>query len=118
MIAQSGGMGFAFFDRGRARTSSFRYVVTTGNEACLETFDFVEAMLDEGKTDAFLLLLEDVKNPATFARVAQKALARRQAADRRQDRAVGGRHARRRFAHGGAMPATMRSIARCSSATA
>ena len=53
---------------------SFRYIVTTGNEACLETFDFVDYMLDEGKTDAFLLLLEDVKNVATFERVAAKAL--------------------------------------------
>ena len=53
---------------------SFRYIVTTGNEACLETFDFVDYMLDEGKTDAFLLLLEEVKNVATFERVAAKAL--------------------------------------------
>ncbi len=74
MISQSGGMGFAFFDHGRPKDLSFRYIVTTGNEACLETFDFVDYMLDEGKTDAFLLLLEDVKNVATFERVAAKAL--------------------------------------------
>ena len=63
-----------FFDRGRPKNLSFRYIVTTGNEACLETFDFVDYMLDEGKTDVFLLLLEDVKNFATFDRVAAKAL--------------------------------------------
>ena len=74
VISQSGGMGFAFFDRGRPKNLSFRYIVTTGNEACLETFDFVDYMLDEGKTDVFLLLLEDVKNLATFERVAAKAL--------------------------------------------
>ena len=74
VISQSGGMGFAFFDHGRPKHLSFRYIVTTGNEACLETFDFVDYMLDEGKTDAFLLLLEDVKNVATFERVAAKAL--------------------------------------------
>lgn len=74
VIAQSGGMGFAFYDRGRARNLAFRYVVTTGNEACLEAFDYVDFMLDEGETDVFLLLLEDVKTPATFARVAEKAL--------------------------------------------
>jgi acetate---CoA ligase (ADP-forming) len=74
VISQSGGMGFAFFDRGRQKDLSFRYVVTTGNEACLETFDFVDYMLDEGRTDVFLLLLEDVKNSATFDRVAAKAL--------------------------------------------
>jgi acyl-CoA synthetase (NDP forming) len=74
VIAQSGGMGFAFFDRGRAKNLAFRYVMTTGNEAALETFDYVDYMLEEGKTDAFLLLIEDVKAPETFRRVAEKAL--------------------------------------------
>jgi acetate---CoA ligase (ADP-forming) len=74
VISQSGGMGYAFFDHGRPKGLSFRYIVTTGNEACLETFDFVDYMLDEGKTDVFLLLLEDVKAVATFERVAAKAL--------------------------------------------
>lgn len=74
VIAQSGGMGFAFYDRGRPKGLDFRYVVTTGNEACLETFDYVEAMLDEASVDIFLLLLEDVKNFETFRRVAAKAL--------------------------------------------
>ncbi len=67
-------MGFAFLDRGRPKNLSFRYIVTTGNEACLESFDFVDYMLDEGRTDVFLLLLEDVKNFETFNRVAAKAL--------------------------------------------
>src|SRR5262245_23556284 len=74
VCAQSGGMGFAFFDHGRAKELAFRYVVTTGNEACLETLDFADFILDEGKADALLLLLEDVKSPATFRRVAEKAL--------------------------------------------
>jgi acetate---CoA ligase (ADP-forming) len=74
VIAQSGGIGFSFFDHGRAKELAFRYIVTTGNEACLETLDFAEFILDEGKTSALLMLLEDVKNPGTFRRVAEKAL--------------------------------------------
>jgi acyl-CoA synthetase (NDP forming) len=74
VIAQSGGIGFSFFDHGRAKELSFRYVVTTGNEACLETLDFADFILDEGKTSAILMLLEDVKSPDTFRRVAEKAL--------------------------------------------
>src|SRR5262245_3038903 len=74
VISQSGGMGFAFFDRGRPRDLSFRYIVTTGNQACLDAIDFVDYMLDEGKTDAFLLLLEDVTRPETLDHVAKKAL--------------------------------------------
>jgi len=74
VISQSGGLGFAFFDRARGRNLAFRHIVTTGNEAVLETSDLVDAMLDEGETDVFLLLLEDVKTPAKFRRVADKAL--------------------------------------------
>ena len=74
MISQSGGLGFAFFDRARPRNFRFRYVVTTGNEAVLESADFIDYMLDEGKTDVFLLLIEAVKTPEKFKRVAEKAL--------------------------------------------
>lgn len=74
VIAQSGGMGFAFYDRGRPKELAFDYVVTTGNEAALETFDMVEHLIDAGRTDAFCLLVEDVKTPETFRRTAEKAL--------------------------------------------
>jgi acyl-CoA synthetase (NDP forming) len=74
MISQSGGLGFAFFDRARPRNFKFRYVVTTGNEAVLESSDFIDHMLDEGETDVFLLLIEAVKTPEKFKRVAEKAL--------------------------------------------
>ena len=74
VISQSGGLGFAFFDRARGRNLAFRHIVTTGNEAVLEVADFVDYMLDEGGTDVFLLLLEDVKSPEKFKRVAEKAL--------------------------------------------
>src|SRR5215470_13945277 len=74
VISQSGGLGFALFDRARPRNIAFRHIVTTGNEAALEVFDFVDYMLDEGMTDVFLLLLEDVKSPEKFKHVAEKAL--------------------------------------------
>ena len=74
VISQSGGLGFAFFDRARPRNLAFRHIVTTGNEAALEVTDFIDFMLDEGGTDVFLLLLEDVKSPEKFKRVAAKAL--------------------------------------------
>jgi acyl-CoA synthetase (NDP forming) len=74
VISQSGGLGFAFFDRARQRNLTFRHIVTTGNEAHLEAADFIDFMLDEGKTDVFLVLLEDIKSPEKFRRVAQRAL--------------------------------------------
>lgn len=74
VIAQSGAVGFSFFDLGREKELPFRYVVTTGNEACLEICDLVDFMLDEGKTDVFILFLEDIKTAEKFRRVADKAM--------------------------------------------
>jgi acyl-CoA synthetase (NDP forming) len=74
VISQSGGLCFSFFDRARSRNIAFQHIVTTGNEAALEVFDFVDHMIDEGKTDVFLLLLEDIKSPEKFKRAADKAL--------------------------------------------
>ena len=74
VISQSGGVGFAFFDRARPRNLQFRHIVTTGNEAALEVADVLDYLIDEGGADVFLLLLEDVKTPATFIRAAEKAL--------------------------------------------
>jgi acyl-CoA synthetase (NDP forming) len=74
VISQSGGMGFAFFDHGRPKDLSFRYIVTTGNEACLDASDFLEFIVDEGKTNVVLMLIEDIKTMATFERAAAKAL--------------------------------------------
>ena len=74
VVAQSGGMGFAFYDHGRPKELPFNYIVTTGNEACLGTLDVVDHLLDEGKTDAFILFMEDVKRGEQLIQVAEKAL--------------------------------------------
>jgi len=75
VISQSGGAGFAFFDRARPRNLLFRTVVTTGNEAALDVADVLDHLIDEGGTDVFLLLVEDVKSPEKFRRAAARALA-------------------------------------------
>jgi acetate---CoA ligase (ADP-forming) len=74
VIAQSGGLGFALFDRARPRNMTFRHVVSMGNEAALDVADVLDTLLDEGGSDVFLLLLEDVKSPEKFKRAAEKAL--------------------------------------------
>jgi len=75
VIAQSGGMGFGLFDRGRPRELPFSYVITTGNEASLEAFEIVEHLLDDGRSDVFLMYLESIKDVPRFERVAARALA-------------------------------------------
>ena len=74
VISQSGGVGFAFFDRARPRNLLFRHIVTTGNEAALDVADVLDYLIDEGGSDVFLLLVEDVKSPEKFKRAAEKAL--------------------------------------------
>jgi len=75
VVAQSGGMAFALFDRGRPRELAFSYVITTGNEACLESFELVDHLLDEGTSDVVLVYLETLRDPRRFERVAARALA-------------------------------------------
>ena len=72
-IAQSGGVGFSFFDRGRPKELSFNFILTTGNEAALEELDFVDHLIDSNETDIFALFMEDVKMPKKLARVGEKA---------------------------------------------
>jgi acetate---CoA ligase (ADP-forming) len=75
VVSQSGGVGFSFLDRGRPKGLAFSHVVSTGNEACLESFDIVEHLLDEGSAEVFVVFLEAIRNARTFRRVAGKALA-------------------------------------------
>lgn len=74
VLAQSGGVGFAFFDRGRPKGLAFNYIVSTGNEACAEMVDLLDYMLEEGRTDVFILFMENIKNAEKFRATAAKAL--------------------------------------------
>lgn len=74
VVAQSGGLGFSFFDHGRPKGIPFHHVVTTGNEAAVEHLDIVEHLIDSDAADVFLIFMEDVKTPAKLFRVGEKAL--------------------------------------------
>ncbi|HEY7240179.1 MAG TPA: acetate--CoA ligase family protein [Burkholderiales bacterium] len=74
VVSQSGGVGFSFLDRGLPKGLAFSHVVSTGNEACLESIDVVEHLLDQGSADVFVVFLESIRNARTFRRVAEKAL--------------------------------------------
>lgn len=74
VIAQSGGMGFGFYDRGRPKELGFNLIATTGNEASLEVLDYADHLIDDASTDVLLMLVEDIKTGPKFAAVAEKAL--------------------------------------------
>jgi acetate---CoA ligase (ADP-forming) len=73
VIAQSGALSFSYLNRGAPRQLRFTYLVSSGNEATLEGLDYVDYMLDEERTDIFLMYMEAVRNADTFRRVAAKA---------------------------------------------
>ncbi len=71
IVAQSGGMGFALYNRGRALGMQFSTVVTTGNEADLSTADFVAHGAADPDTAGILLFIESIRDPAGFAEAAE-----------------------------------------------
>jgi acyl-CoA synthetase (NDP forming) len=73
IVAQSGGIGFALYNRGRAMGLSFSYVVSTGNEVDLGIGDFLDYMVRDDETDVVLLFLESVRQPKTFLDAATEA---------------------------------------------
>ena len=73
IVAQSGGMGFALYNRGRALGLSFSTVVSTGNEADLTAADIMAHMAADPGTAGILLFLETVRDPGAFAAAADAA---------------------------------------------
>jgi acyl-CoA synthetase (NDP forming) len=73
VISQSGGISFSYLNRGRPRQLRFTYLISSGNEANVEGFDYVDFMLDEGRTDIFLMYVEAIKSGDRFRTAATKA---------------------------------------------
>jgi acetate---CoA ligase (ADP-forming) len=73
IVAQSGGIGFALYNRGRAMGLSFSYVVSTGNEVDLGIGDFLDHMVRDDATDVIMMFLESVRDPKTFVDAAEEA---------------------------------------------
>jgi acyl-CoA synthetase (NDP forming) len=76
IVAQSGGMGFALYNRGRALGLAFSSIVSTGNEADLTASDFFAHMARDPETSVILLFLESVRDPPVFLAAAAEAAAR------------------------------------------
>jgi acetate---CoA ligase (ADP-forming) len=76
VVAQSGGIGFSLYGRGRAQGLNFSHVITTGNECDLTIADFVHYLADNEDTAAILLYLESVRDPERFRAAAIEAARR------------------------------------------
>ena len=73
VVSQSGGLGFAVYNRGIKRGIRFSHVVSTGNEADLGALDFTEHLLELEEVGALILLLEQMRGGERFLEVADRA---------------------------------------------
>ena len=73
VIAQSGGIGFALFNRGKAAGLAFSYVISTGNEADLGMADFLDYMIEDEHTAAVMLFCETIRKGPEFVTALAKA---------------------------------------------
>lgn len=73
VVAQSGGLGFSLFNRGRAEGLEFSSIISVGNQADLEVIDYAEALLDDPDTAVILIFIEGLKSPARFQTFAARA---------------------------------------------
>jgi acetyltransferase len=73
LITQSGGIGNTILTRAQDRSIGLSCFVSCGNELDLEAADFLEYFLNDPRTRAMAFLLEDLKDPRKFSRMAEKA---------------------------------------------
>ena len=76
-ISQSGALGGAILNRIQDRSIGISYFVSTGNEAVLESSDFIECLLDDSHTKVIMALIEGIRDAEKFLRVADLALKRK-----------------------------------------
>src|SRR5580692_1022566 len=60
---QSGALTFSFLSRGEARQLQFTTQVSSGNQTVLEAHDYIEAAIESGAADIFLVYLEGIRQP-------------------------------------------------------
>jgi acetate---CoA ligase (ADP-forming) len=70
---QSGALTFSFLSRGAPRQLKFTTQVSSGNQTVLEAHDYIEAAMETGAADIFMVYLEGIRQPARFRAVADKA---------------------------------------------
>jgi len=75
VVAQSGGIGFAYLNRAKALGIAVSHVVSTGNESDLGAGEFLDYMVQDAETDVIMLFIEGIRDVAKFLGAAQRAAA-------------------------------------------
>jgi acetate---CoA ligase (ADP-forming) len=74
-VGQSGGLLGHFQRATDGRAVPLSYVISTGNEAGLETTDFLEFLVDDGSTRVIALYCEEIRRPQQFLAAVRRARA-------------------------------------------
>ncbi|EGP09820.1 hypothetical protein CSIRO_0628 [Bradyrhizobiaceae bacterium SG-6C] len=73
IVAQSGGIGFAIYNRAKAMGVAVSKVISTGNESDLAAGEFLDYMAQDADTDVILVFIEGIRDPQMFMAAAQRA---------------------------------------------
>jgi acetate---CoA ligase (ADP-forming) len=73
IVAQSGGIGFAIYNRAKALGVALSYVVSAGNESDLGAGEFLDYMVQDAATDVILLFIEGIRDVEKFLAAARRA---------------------------------------------
>lgn len=73
IVSQSGGLGFAFYNKGRRDDLSFSHIFTVGNQADLEIADYVAYLVEQERVKVILTYVESFNDPPRFLKAAQRA---------------------------------------------
>lgn len=75
VVSQSGGILGSLLSRAADRGIGFAKLVSTGNEADLDSSDLIEHLIDDEATDVIAVYMEGLRRPEAFKRAARRAAA-------------------------------------------
>ena len=73
IVSQSGGLGFAFFNKGRRDDLVFSHIVSVGNQVDLEIADYVAWLIEQERVRVILMYVESLVDPPRFLNAARRA---------------------------------------------
>lgn len=73
IVAQSGGIGFAIYNRAKALGIALSTVISTGNESDLGAGEFLDYLVQDPATDVILLFIEGIRDVDRFLVAARRA---------------------------------------------
>lgn len=75
VVSQSGGILGSLLSRAADRGIGFAKLVSTGNEADLDSSDLIEHLVEDSATDVIAVYMEGLRRPEAFKRAARRAAA-------------------------------------------